>query len=290
MRARPRLRGLTAVVCTSLLASLVVTSCTRKASNQSVITVKGSDTMVILGQRWAEDYMKAHPEVRVEVNGGGSGTGIAALINGSVDICQSSRPMTQAERLDTRAKRGKDVIETKVALDALAVYVNDANPLRDVSIPALAKIFTGETASWKALGGEDHAIVLYGRENNSGTYAFFREHVLGGHDFATATQALAGTSALVQAVKRDPFGIGYGGFAYGEGIRALRVKATDDSAPIAPSLETANSGAYPLTRFLFFYTAGNPPPPVERFIEWVTGPEGQGTVSQVGYFPLPRKS
>jgi phosphate transport system substrate-binding protein len=252
------------------------------------VTLKGSDTMVILGQRWAEHYMKRSPGTTIQVTGGGSGTGIAALINGSTDICESSRPMKDKEKDDVLKKRGAPAVETKVALDALAVYVNDRSPLREISIPALRKIYRGETKNWKDVGGPDHAIVLYGRENNSGTYGYFKEHVLENEDFAAATQTLAGTSAVANAVKGDVNGIGYGGIAYLEGVRALKVKKDDASPAIAPSLQTAQDGTYPLSRFLYLYTAGPATGPVGTFIAWVQGPDGQKVIGDVGYYPLPK--
>jgi len=258
------------------------------AADKTTISLKGSDTMVILGQRWAETYMKANPGITIQVTGGGSGTGIAVLINGTTDICEASRPMKDAEKADVQSKRGAPAIETKVALDALAVYVNDKSPLQEISIPALHKIYAGETKNWKDVGGPDHAIVLYGRENNSGTYGYFKEHVLENKDFAASVQTLAGTSAVVSAVKGDPFGIGYGGIAYLEGIRALKVKKDDTSPAIAPSLQTAQDGTYPIARFLYFYAAGQPAGTAKRFIDWVKGAEGQGVIEQVGYYPLPK--
>jgi phosphate transport system substrate-binding protein len=244
--------------------------------------------MVILGQRWAEDYMKANPGVAVQVTGGGSGTGIAALINGTTDICESSRPMKDQEKQDVQAKRGAPATETKVALDALAVYVNEKNPIKEISIPALRKVYLGDTKSWKDLGGTDHAIVLYGRENNSGTYGYFKEHVLENKDFAASTQTLAGTSAVVNAVKGDVYGIGYGGIAYLEGIRALAVKKEDSSPPVTPSLQTAQDGTYPISRFLYFYTAGPATGTAKKFIDWTVSPDGQKVIGDVGYYPLPK--
>ncbi len=252
------------------------------------ISVKGSDTMVILGQRWAEAYMKEVPGSRVQVTGGGSGTGIAALINGSTDVCESSRPMKDKEKADLKAKRGQDAIERKVALDALAIYVNAKSPIAEISVPAAARIYRGEAKNWKEFGGPDHVIVLYGRENNSGTYGYFKEHVLENKDFAANVQTLAGTSAVVHAVKGDEFGIGYGGIAYLEGVRPLKVKKDDASPAIAPNLETAQSGSYPVSRFLYFYTAGEPTGSVKRFVDWVTGPAGQKVIGDVGYYPLPK--
>ena len=258
------------------------------AADKSSISVKGSDTMVILGQRWAETYMKGNPGITVQVTGGGSGTGIAALINGTTDVCESSRAMKDPEKADTQSKRGAPAVETKVALDALAVYVNDKSPVQEISIPALHKIYAGDTKNWKDIGGPDHAIVLYGRENNSGTYGYFKEHVLENKDFAASVQTLAGTSAVVSAVKGDQWGMGYGGIAYLEGIRALKVKKDDTSPPITPSLKTAQDGTYPIARFLYFYTAGEPTGSVKRFIDWVKGPDGQAVIEQVGYYPLPK--
>jgi len=289
------LRPVVAVV--GIVLALGLAQCTRSANGgggsggageSSSITIKGSDTMVILGQRWAETYMKSNPGMSLQVTGGGSGTGIAALINGSADICESSRPMKDAEKASVQEKRHAAALETKVALDALAVYVNTKSPLQEISIPQLAKIYLGETTSWKDVGGPAHAIVLYGRENNSGTYGYFKEHVLANKDFAAATQTLAGTSAVVNAVKGDEFGIGYGGIAYLEGVRALKVKKDDAAAAVAPSLETAQSGTYPISRFLYFYTAGDPTGPQAKFIAWVVGPDGQKVISDVGYYPLPR--
>lgn len=276
------------------LSALALLACTRTDGSggreRSTLSIKGSDTMVILGQRWAEEYMKAVPTVTIQVTGGGSGTGIAALINGSADICESSRSMTDKEKAELLAKRKEPAVETRVALDALAIYVNERNPVQEISLPALAKIYRGETVSWQDVGGPAHAVILYGRENNSGTYGYFKEHVLGNKDFAPATQTLAGTSAVVDAVKGDEFGIGYGGIAYLGGVRALRVKKDDDARAVMPSVETAQNGTYPVSRFLYFYTAGEPSFAMKKFIDWVVGPDGQKTIGDVGYYPLPKKS
>jgi phosphate transport system substrate-binding protein len=258
------------------------------AADKTSITLKGSDTMVILGPRWAEEYMKKNAGTTIQVTGGGSGTGIAALINGTTDVCESSRPMKDAEKADVQAKRGAPAVETKVALDALAIYVNEKSPLQEISIPTLRKIYLGQTTNWKDAGGADHAIVLYGRENNSGTYAYFKEHVLENKDFAAATQTLAGTSAVANAVKADVNGIGYGGIAYLEGIRALKVKKDDGAPAVAPTLDTAQNGTYPISRFLYFYTAGAPTGTAKRFIDWTVSAEGQKIIGDVGYYPLPK--
>lgn len=263
-------------------------STTGAKAEKSTVSVKGSDTMVILGQRWAEHFMKASPGTTVQVTGGGSGTGIAALVNGTTDICQASRPMKDKEKADLKEKRGAEAVETKVALDALAVYVNEKSPLQEISIPELSKIYKGQITSWKEVGGPDEKIVLYGRENNSGTYGYFKEHVLENKDFAPAVQTLAGTSAVVNAVKGDSVGIGYGGIAYLEGVRPLKVKKDAASPAIAPSLQTAQDGTYALSRFLYFYTPGEPKGATKRFVDYVGSAEGQKVIADVGYYPLPK--
>jgi len=244
--------------------------------------------MVILGQRWAEAYANGNPTAVVQVTGGGTGTGIAALINGSTDVCEASRPMSDREREDLRSKRGVGAVETKVALDALTVYVNAENPIDEISIAALARIFLGEVANWREVGGPSHVIVLYGRENNSGTYGYFKERVLGGKDFAPSTHSLGGTAAVANAVKGDTFGIGYGGIAYLEGVKALRVRKDDGGPAIAPSFASTQDGSYPMSRFLYLYTAGEAAGDSKRFIDWVKGPDGQKVIADVGYYPLPK--
>jgi phosphate transport system substrate-binding protein len=254
-----------------------------------IITIKGSDTMVILGQRWAEAYMGAHPGMRIQVTGGGSGTGIAALINGGTDICEASRPMKDKEKEQVRARRGKDVREIPVALDGIAIYVHQSSTIKELSEGQVKGIYTGKITNWRDIGGPDQRIVPYSRENNSGTYVFFKEHVLGNEDFAREIQTLPGTAAVVNAVSKDPASIGYGGIAYAKEIRAVPVKRDDNSPAIQASLDTVQSGEYPLSRNLFFYTIGDPQGEEKSFIEWVLGPEGQKICEAVGYYPLAKK-
>lgn len=242
--------------------------------------------MVILGQRFAEEYMKAHPGSVIQVNGGGSGTGIAALVNGSVDLAQSSRPMKDAEKADVKSKRGSDVAETPVALDAVGVFVHNANPVKQLSIEQLAGMFTGKLKNWKEVGGANAPIVLYGRENSSGTYDYFREHVLDRKDFASAVQTLQGTAAVINAISKDKNGVGYGGIAYAKDIRALAVQKDASTPGVAPSEATVLDNTYPISRKLFFYSLQNSPERVTQFIEWTLSRAGQELVSKVGYFPL----
>lgn len=255
------------------------------------VTVKGSDTMVILCQKWAEAYMKEHSGTNVQVTGGGSGTGLAALLDGTTDIATCSRTMKAKEETDFILKNGAKPEETKVALDGLAIYVNDENPLKEISIPQLEAIFTGKVENWKELGGADERIILYSRENNSGTYTYFKEHVLKEKDFSTNAQAMPGTAALINAVARDPKGIGYGGIAYGSGVKVLPVKAEANAPAITPSMENVVSGKYPISRYLYFYT--NPKKlssGAKSFLEWVVTDTGQKVVENIGYYPLPKKA
>lgn len=254
------------------------------AGGNKTITVKGSDTMVIMAQRWAEAYMAKHPGTVVQVTGGGSGTGISALINGTTDICNSSRPMKSAERAKLQERYATLGVEIKSAKDGLSVYVNDASPVKELSVDQLRDVYLGRIVNWKQLGGPDAKIIVYGRENNSGTYAFFKDHVLGGKDYVATMQSMPGTAAVVNAVSKDPNGIGYGGMAYAKGIRILPLKNGAGPA-IAPSATTVGNGAYPLSRYLYMYTAQRPSGAVKEYVDWILSPEGQAIATQVGYFP-----
>ena len=278
-----------ALILTVLALAVMMSGCGGGTeSGPKVVTIKGSDTMVILGQRWAETYMGSHPGTRIQVTGGGSGTGIAALINGSTDICEASRPMKDKEKEQVKARQGKEVKEIPVALDGIAIYVHQSNAIPSLTESQLKAIYTSRITGWKDVGGKDEKIVPYSRENNSGTYVFFKEHVLGNEDFAREIQTLPGTAAVVNAVSKDPASIGYGGIAYATGIRAVPVKKDEASAPVAASLQSVQSGQYPLSRNLFFYTIGEPTGEEKAFIDWVLGSEGQKICEAVGYYPLVR--
>jgi len=250
------------------------------------ITIKGSDTMVIMVQRWAEAYMGSHPGAIVQVTGGGSGTGIAALINGTTDICMASRPMKEDEKRKLRDRYQTMGVETSVAKDGLSVYVREQNPVKELSIPQLRDIYTGSVRNWKQVGGSDAPITLYGRENSSGTYVYFKDNVLLGKDYAASCQTLPGTAAVVNAVAKDPNGIGYGGAAYARGVREVAVRKDAKAPAIAPSPESVKDGSYPITRYLFLYTRVRPAGDVKKFVDWVLSPEGQALTTKVGYFPV----
>jgi len=193
------------------------------------ITVKGSDTMVILAQKWAEVYMKTNTGAAVQVTGGGSGTGISALINGSTDIANSSRKMKRTEMDKLKSRYNTLGVEIACAKDGITIYLHPSNKVKELTVEQLGKIFRGEIQNWKEVGGDNKPIKLYGRENSSGTYVFFQENVVKG-DYASSTQTLPGTAAVVNAVKKDPNGIGYGGAAYAEGIDIWKV-TTDANSP-----------------------------------------------------------
>jgi len=250
---------------------------------QTTLTIKGSDTMVILVQRWTEVF--PDKQISFQVTGGGSGTGIAALINGTTDICASSRPMKPAEIAQLKEKYGSFPQEIRVARDGISIYVNKDNPLQKLTMSQLKGIFTGKIRNWKELGGADHSIILYSRENNSGTYEFFKEHVLSKKDFHPIAQHMPGTSAVVGAVAMDRWGIGYGGAAYTIGVREVKVALDEKSTPYLPTEVNILSGTYPISRFLYFYVKEKPKAQMKQFIDWVIGPGGQKVVNEVGYFP-----
>lgn len=255
------------------------------------ITVKGSDTLVILAQKWAEAYMAKHPDVKIQVTGGGTGTGFAALQNQTTDICNASRKIKPAESIACVKAFSKRPSEHIVCLDGLAVYVSAANPVKELSLEQIEGIFTGRIKNWKEVGGPDAGIIAYSRENSSGTYEFFKEHVLKGKDFGSSVQNMQGTAVLLQAVAKEANGIGYGGIAYGAGAKHLGIKKDAASPAIEPTESNVLSGAYPIWRNLYLYIN----PALEKgeiadYIQWIKSDEGQKLVKDVGYFPLPKAS
>lgn len=275
----------------SFLPALVVASLlTAGAAHAGDLTVKGSDTLVVLAQKWAEAYMVKNPGTKIQVTGGGTGTGFAALQNKTTDLCNASRKIKPAELANCIKAFGKRPTEYPVCLDGLSIYVSAENPVRELSLPQLADLFTGKVRNWKEVGGPDAPVVLYSRENSSGTYEFFKEHVLLGKDFAAGAQTMPGTAAVLQAVSKDKHGIGYGGAAYGAGARALKIKRDAATAAVEPSEANVLSGAYPISRQLFVYV--NPAldkGEVAAYLTWIRGEQGQKIVKDVGYFPLPKK-
>jgi phosphate transport system substrate-binding protein len=253
------------------------------------ITVKGSDTLLILAQKWAEVYHGMHTNIEVNVSGGGSGTGFAALQNQTTDLCDASRKAKAAEIANCIKAFGKRPTEYKVALDGLSVYVNGENPVKELTIDQLGGIFTGKIKNWKEVGGSDGPITIYSRENSSGTYEFFKGEILKGQDFAASAQTMPGTAAILQAVSKDKGGIGYGGAGYGAGAKHLAIKKDDSSPAIEPTEENVENQTYPIWRYLYVYV--NPAldkGDIGTYLNWIRSDEGQKIVKDVGYYPLPK--
>ena len=254
------------------------------------IQVKGSDTMVNLGSAWAEDFMKLNPKVNVAVTGGGSGTGIAALINRSTDIAQASRPM-KSEEIEKAQANGVNPKEIMVALDGLAVVVNPANPVKELTFDQLADIYVGKIANWKEVGGNDAPMVVLSRDTNSGTHVFFKEHVVQSKDkkaeYGPRVQMMSSSQAGVQEVSQNPNAIFYVGLGYvSDSVRVLGIKKDEQSPAVTPSAETVTSGEYPVARPLFFYSDGDPTGVAKAFVDFVLGPDGQKIVGDLDFVAL----
>lgn len=254
-------------------------------TNVNKVTIKGSDTLVIMSQRWAEVYMQKHPNANIQVSGGGSGVGLSSLINGLTDIANSSRPIKPSELDKIKARFGTLGVEIPCAKDGLSVYLNKENKVKFLTIAQIGKIFSGKITNWKQVGGANAKINLYGRESSSGTFEFFKEHVVK-TDFSPSCQTLPGTAAIVNAVKKDKYSIGYGGAAYAIGVQDCAVKKDDKSPAILPNATTIKNHTYPITRYLYMYLKSKPSGEAKDFLDWVLGPEGQGLIAQVGYYPL----
>lgn len=252
---------------------------------QKNITVKGSDTMVILAQKWAELYMKSNPSASVQVTGGGSGIGITALINGTTDICNASRPMKQTEIEKLKARYNTLGVEIPCAKDGITIFLNENNKVTEFTLQQLSDIYKGKITNWKDLGGTDAPIRLYGRENSSGTYTYFHDEVVKA-DYASSTQSLPGTAAVVNAVKKDVNGIGYGGAAYAVGVKHAAVKKDAKSQAYLPTKESIAKDEYPISRYLYMYLRNRPTGDLKKYIDWILGSEGQMVVAEVGYFPV----
>lgn len=277
----------------ALLLLLTITGCDSKPSQQTApvqtLSIKGSDTMVHLVSSWTEEFMKAHAEADISVTGGGSGTGIAALINGTTDICAASRSMKEKEQ-KLAAENRISPVEIPVARDGIVLIVHPANLLNSLTIDQLRLIYTGKVSNWKEVGGSDVPILLLSRESSSGTFVFFQEHVLNKEDFSASARLLPGTSALVQAVAADRGAIAYVGLGFAAEakttVKTLAVQASGQAGPVLPSEETVRSGAYAVSRPLFFYTNGAPKDTAKQFIDFCLSPAGQKIVRETGYVPV----
>jgi phosphate transport system substrate-binding protein len=261
------------------------------AEPHGVVENKGSDTLVNLALAWAEKYMDSHPEVRISVTGGGSGTGIAALINGTVDIANASRDMKPEEIAAARAN-GVEPREFVVARDAIAIVANPSNPVKSLSLRQLSDIYTRRITNWKEVGGEDRPIVLLSRESNSGTYVYFLENVVRLGDpksdllFSTETLLMPSSEGISVEVSQNPNAIGYDGLGYVTAEqKVLAVSKREGGPGVLPSVDTVNDGSYPISRPLFMITSGEPTGCIKWFLDWIAA-DGQSVVLQLGFVPL----
>jgi phosphate transport system substrate-binding protein len=248
--------------------------------------IKGSDTVLPLTQKEAEVYMKKNPGSSIMVTGGGSGVGLAALQNGTTDIAQSSRKMKLDEKMKMQ-DAGKAFTEIVIANDALAVIVNPANKISQLTREHVESIYTGKVTNWKELGGDDMKIVVYSRESSSGTFEFFKEHVLNKKNFATSVMLMPATGAIVQSVSQTKGAIGYVGLAYLESdVKALKVSYDQGKTFVSPSVETAMDKTYPISRPLYYYYLNSVAKTVQPFVDFILSAEGQKIVKEVGYVPV----
>ena len=285
-----------------MLVILVLTACRADsnrplsdndgASSQRALQNKGSDTLVNLALAWAETYRTVNPSLSIAVTGGGSGTGIAALINGTVDIANASRQMKDKE-IAAAKENGIEPVEHVVAIDALAVIVHPDNPVSRLTIDQLADIFSGRVTNWQAVGGRDAPIVVLSRETNSGTHVYFLEEVVRKGDkenrdiFAPHTLLMPSSVGITSELRRNPNAIGYDGLGYvTEHEKVIAVARDENAAYVVPSADSGADGSYPISRGLYMYTAGQPAGPIADYINWIQGQDGQTIVADLGFVPL----
>ena len=278
----------TLIVCGLIMLALVLTV-EVSAAEKTFITIKGSDTMVHLASTWAEEFMKENPDIEVSVTGGGSGTGVAALLNGTTDICAASRKI-KAKEIKLANKRGISPQEIVVAKDGIAVIVNLSNPVSELSVEQIGKIFTGATTKWSFVGGKNKKIEILSRDSSSGTYVFFQKKVLNKKDYSQRAKLMPATSAIVQSVTSNKNAIGYVGLGYAIAakgkIKVLAVKADANSEAVIPSEQTVQSGDYEIARPLHLYTNGQATGVVKKFIEFCLSANGQRIVKETGYVAI----
>jgi phosphate transport system substrate-binding protein len=289
MKMNLRKLFLVGLLCLGLVASANTISAQRK-----MMQIKGSDTLVNLVQILSEAYMAKNPRSPIAVLGGGSGTGIAALINGTCDIANHSRPMKEKE-INMAKDNGVAPHTFVIAVDGLSVIVNESNTVSKLTMDQIGAMFRGEIKNWKEIGGPDKAISLYGRQSNSGTFVFFQEHVLGKQNYSADMKRMNGNAQIVEGVTADKFGIGYVGVGYvadsqgnvKKGIKILKVSKDANSDAFSPLNKAAvDSGDYPIARGLFQTTAGVPKDAVLDFIKFELSTEGQKIVAKEGFFPI----
>jgi phosphate transport system substrate-binding protein len=271
-----------------LIFAIVMMALVPQVYPQSAVNckIKGSDTCLPLTQKEAEVYMKKNAGSSIMVTGGGSGVGLAALQTGTTDIAQSSRKMKLDEKMKMQ-DAGKTFVETIIAYDALAVIVNPSNKVNQLTREQVESIYTGKVTNWKEVGGDDMPIVLYSRESSSGTFEFFKEHVLNKKNFAPTALLMPATGAIVQSVSQTKGAIGYVGLAYLESdVKALKISYDKGATFVAPTVDNAMNKSYPITRPLYYYYLNTTEKAVKPFVDFILSTEGQGVVREVGYVPV----
>ena len=270
---------------------------TASDSSSTYIENKGSDTIVNLALAWAERYQAEHPEVRISVTGGGSGTGIASIINGTVDIANASRQIKE-EEIDAAQSNGVEPVEHIIARDAIAVIVHPQNPVSQLTLKQISDIYSGKFTNWSEVGGEDRPIVRLSRETNSGTHVYFLETVLrlGSSEdktlFSTDTLLLPSSEGIISEVRQNPNAIGYDGLGYvPHDLKMIAIAEEEGGAYVLPSIPTVNDKTYPIARDLYMYTDGEPTGIVKDYLDWILGTEAQEIVAELGFVPaLPTNS
>jgi phosphate transport system substrate-binding protein len=281
------------LICVVVLA---ISSCAINPNSTPIqsryIKNEGSDTLVNLALAWAEQYQQEHTDIQISVTGGGSGTGITALINGTIDIANASRAMTTDE-INKAKSNGFDPIQFVVARDAIAVIVNPNNPVSSLSLQQISDIYKGLIKNWKELGGEDRPIVKLSRESNSGTHVYFLQTVirLGSKTdksiFSSDTLLLPSSEGIIAEVSDNPNAIGYDGLGYvSPQVKVIAVAKDESSLAIIPSAESVNNGTYPVSRDLYMYTHGQPTGIILDYLQWIQGTEAQQIVTQLGFVPI----
>jgi len=294
------LPAITILVLVFLTSCGLASSSTETASDSSATYIenKGSDTIVNLALAWAERYQAEHPEVRISVTGGGSGTGIASLINGTVDIANASRKIKEEELAEAKGN-GVDPVEHIIARDAIAVIVNPENPVSQLTLKQISDIYSGKISNWSEVGGQDRPIVRLSRETNSGTHVYFLETVLrlGNSDdktlFSMDTLLLPSSEGIVSEVRQNPNAIGYDGLGYvPKDLKMIAIAEEEDGAYVLPAISTVNDKTYPIARDLYMYTDGEPKGIVKKYLDWILDAEAQEIVAELGFVPaaLPTSS
>jgi phosphate transport system substrate-binding protein len=278
-----------------IVAAIAMTGCPGTGDSSSSFKIIGSNTVEPLSVVWAEEFMKAHPEISIAVSGPGSGVGIANLIDGTTDVAQASRQIKPAE-IEQAQANGVEPYEIQVATDALSVVVNPANPVSELTIAQLSAIYTNQITNWSEVGGNDAPIVAISRDTNSGTHVFFKEHVVQmaglpseykSLEYGSKVLFLPSTKEGVDEVAKNPNAIFYPGLGYvTDEVKPLAIKKTADTPGVLPSVATALDGSYPIARPLLYYTNGQPAGAIKDFIDYCLSVEGQAKVTEVGYVPL----